>query len=484
MSNFGSTEISSPLTAFGEVSVAENTPVIQMTGVYANTSQITTFVSGVGASAEIVPPYFEATCGTAVFSFGSISSLRSAAYRAGQGLNVRWTTIHDTPLTNNRQQSGLFSGTDRMGFGYDEFQEFGIFHWYHGVVDIQELEVVTTGSGDVTVTINAVPYTVTLSVSTAQINAQEIAASLNSQVPLHDFWSNDVTVTSKRLLAGVSGAYAYDPLASGSTAAWTVLAVGVGPTEDWIPQSSWNLDTKDDFDSSKGNVFEITMQYLGFGAIVFAIEDNDTGKFMPVHRIKWANLNTLTTSSNPTFRIGWVTGNSTPAAPSSAPVTIKGASAAGFIQGPVVALEPARSLTQTGIADTTEHNILSIRSRGVFGAQANRIELFGKSLSLSTESTKATIFRVYKGATVTSPTNWQYVNKDESILEFMTDAGTVTGGDLRGSVVIATLSSTLLQLDEILPILLPDEEITITAEVVSGAASDVAIGFNWQEDLT
>jgi hypothetical protein len=481
MSNFGDTGIIDPVSAFGEVSTIQNTPLIQITGVYENTSQITTFNSGTGSSATIESPLFVATSGTANGGFGSVTSKRQLNYRAGQGLCARFTALFDTPAAQNSQQAGLVSGTDRMGFGYNDDQEFGIYHWYHGVSDIQELQITTTNTGDVDITVDGTAYTVTLTGTTAKENAQEIAASLNTQLGvLHDFFSNDDTVVSRGLIAKAAGTYAYDPLASGSAGTWSVISTGAAATETFILQADWNVDTMDVIDPQKGNVYEIQMQYLGFGALSFYVEDENTGRFHLVHTIHWANQNTITSAANPTFRIGWTAGNSPTGTTST---TIKGASAAGFIQGEVVHLEPARSQIATVSATTTEKNVISIRNRGVFGPHRNRVEVFGNSVSLSTDS-KTVIFRVYVDSTVSSPTDWIYVDKANSVVEYMVDNGDLLSGDLRGAVVVAVGESKVIALSNITPIILPDQEITITAEVVSGAATDVAVGFNWQEDLT
>jgi hypothetical protein len=480
MSNFGGSTILSPLTAFGELAVAESTPIIQITGVYDNLGQVDIIAAGAGSSAGKTTPFFTCTCGADAGSFASILSKRQLSYRAGQGLSSKFTALYGSPATGNSQLAGLISGTDRMGFGYNDDQEFGIHHWYHGVLGIEELLITTTGTGNVSISVDGTPYWVNLAGGTVEENAQEIAVSLNSQTPLHTFASTGATVVLRSLLAGTHPSSTYDPLASGSVAAWTPISTGADPTKVWIPQSSWNLDTKDDLDPQKGNVFDITMQYLGFGAITFSVEDSETGRFLPVHRIKWANQNTTTSSSNPTFRLGWVTGNEGAGAVN----TLKGASAAGFIQGKLIRLSPARSKTQVGPATTVETNILSMRNRSVFGTLRNRVEMFGKSLSLASESTKTTVFRVYKGAIVAGPNDWQYVDKTESTMEYMVDGGLVSGGELRGAVQVATLDTALIQLQDIIPILLPDETLTVTAEVSSGAGADVGIAFNWQEDLT
>ncbi len=44
---------------------------------------------------------------------------------------------------------------------------------------------------------------------------------------------------------------------------------------------------------TKGNVYKMQYQYLGFGQLRFFIEDQQTGGFILVHTIDYANRNTV-----------------------------------------------------------------------------------------------------------------------------------------------------------------------------------------------
>jgi hypothetical protein len=56
-------------------------------------------------------------------------------------------------------------------------------------------------------------------------------------------------------------------------------------------------------DQTKGNVYEINFQYLGFGNSTFNIEDSETGKFTTFHNIKNANSRTTTVLKNPNVSV-------------------------------------------------------------------------------------------------------------------------------------------------------------------------------------
>ena len=78
--------------------------------------------------------------------------------------------------------------------------------------------------------------------------------------------------------------------------------------DTWIDQASWNQDPFNGtgesgvtLDPTKGNVYKIQFQWLGFGAINFFIENGNTGQFTLVHQIQYTNANLNTSLTNPTL---------------------------------------------------------------------------------------------------------------------------------------------------------------------------------------
>ena len=81
-------------------------------------------------------------------------------------------------------------------------------------------------------------------------------------------------------------------------------------TDTWIYQNAWNGDPFNGtggsgvtLNSTLGNIYKIQMQWLGFGAINFYIENGAAGNLVLVHQIKNANLFTNTSLSNPTLPV-------------------------------------------------------------------------------------------------------------------------------------------------------------------------------------
>ncbi len=482
MSNFG---LDVQKTAFGEMTISEPTPIAQISAPYGllEKAQVFSLLGGTGTATNSM---FEATSGTNANGFSAVLSRRQVTYRPGQGLLGRFTALFDTPAANNFQQAGLIINTERLGFGY-EGTTFGVVFEHDGESEIQELTITTPAAGaeSATVTVDGTGFTVPLTAGTVQHNAFEISQSLNTQVTNYAFSSNNDQVVARSLLAEPGGSFAFS--SATAVAAWVQVIAGVVNTSDFIAQTNWNIDTRIsgdtdiNLDPAKGNVYQVQMQYLGFGGIEFYVEDKDSAELVLVHRIKFANANTQTSVGNPTFRVGWLSlndGNTTS-------ITVKGGSAGGFIEGMAARTEAPRAQENTAASVPTANpiNILSIRNRIVFGTRRNRAETFGLSLTAATDTTKAAIIEVRSGATIAGDLDFSYIDKTNSTTEVATDGGAVSAGRLIASFIVPSSGGIIANLEELLALLLPGEMLTVSAQITSGAASSVSASLTWQEDI-
>ena len=467
-----------PRSAFGDIKVENTVPVIQMTGVYGLTDKQEVFTS-LSGTALVADGMFVCTSGTDTDSFGSISSRRQAKYRSGQGMLARFTALFDTPQIDSHQIAGLLNTTDQVGFGYLG-TDFGIVYNHGGHSEVQEitLSAAATGSENATVTIDGTGYTVALTAGTVQHNAFEIANSLNSQVPLWDFSSNDDQVVVRGLRARVySGAFTF----SSGTAAGTFSQVGVGvaPIETIIKQADWNINVRENLDPSKGNVYQVQFQYLGFGAFFFSIENPETGEYEIVHIIEYSNANLIPNLGNPTFHVGWSATNEG----NTTSLTVKGGSASMFNEGPIVPSEAPRTVSniQLTVATGVLTNILTLRNRLVFNGKRNSIETAPFIVTVFTDSSKGALVQIVKNAVPSGDLNFTYVNKDQSTSEIATDAVVVTGGTPTVSFVASVLG-TKVDLNELGLFLFQGESFTVSAQIISGSSASVTATVTSVED--
>lgn len=469
-----------PSTAFGEVPIAEPTPVVQVLATYGLSEKVTQFTTNGGVISN-GNRLFVATSGTDPLGLAAPLTRRQVAYRAGQGVDARWTAFFDeNPVDNNVMHSGLITATDRIGFGYNGV-DFGIIYEHGGLTEIQELTITTpsTGSENATITVDGTGYTVPLTAGTVQHNALEISESLNSQLSGNfSFSSNNDQVVARALLSGDKGSFAF--LSATAAAAWSVVTEGLANTNDFIIKSEWNIKPNFSIDPTKGNVFQVKMQYLGFGALFFKIENEFTGIYETVHVIQYANNNILPSMSNPTFRVGLLSENRG----STTSTTLKGASFAGFVEGRSVPTTQTRAISNTvaSVSTSAFQNIVSLRNRLVFGDLRNRAETQMLRISARSDSAKGAIIEIRANPDFGSDVTWNYLDKANSITEFASDGSPITGGRLIDSF-IAPLNGALFDLKDLDEFLLGGETVSVSAKTNGGSAAEVFASFTIREDF-
>jgi len=338
----------SPILPFGSVHVESLTPIFQTDAVYGlNDGQVSQSVSGSGAISG-ANSIFAINSGVTIYSQAVLQSRKRLRYRAGQGVIGRFTALYTTPVANSYQLVGFGTASDGVYFGYGNTSNladtsFGILYVRGGVREIKTLTVTTgaTSANNATVTLNGTAFTVPL---TGASNIQRTVYELSTYTGYTGwdaFAASSTTVVFVKKSAGVTaGTQSYGAGATGSAASIAQTKAGVASTDTFIPQSSWNGDKLDGtgasgvtLDKTKGNVFQIGIKYLGFGAITFKVEavpstGNNTD-FVTVHTLKQPNTLTATSFTNPSFPFTMAVYS----AGSTTDLTVKTGSFAGFIEG-------------------------------------------------------------------------------------------------------------------------------------------------------
>ncbi len=494
--------IHSPTLPFGSVHAESLTPIFQTDGVYGlNSYEVlatTGLAVGSGAgsgAAAAVNNFMKCSTGTTQYSFATIQSRNRLRYRPGQGVVGRFAGLFSAPVASSIVVAGYGTGESGFYFGYNG-TSFGILHSTGGVREIQTMTVTTasTATNNYNVTLPSgavVNVTATNNASTVK-TAYEISQgtypgwSATQRGSTVIFLSNDVG--GKALITlGQSGA--------GVPAIGTSVETlaGVASTDTWIAQSAWNGDKMDGtgssgftIDPSKGNVYQIGIQYLGFGAVNFQIEVPGTGgnnaTFVTCHTIQVPNSRTTPSVSQPAFPFTAAAYS----AGSTTDVSVSISSFAGFVEGVERDLGPRQTYsgTSTAVSTGSYFSLFTVRNERVFASRANqsvvKIISFGAAHD---DATPVSVFLIRNATLVGTPNFTQHSSTSCTYVD--TAATTCTVADnsqIITTIPVAQNSSVLLTFPDINTIQ-PGETMTVAARAVTGTATWTLAALNTREDI-
>jgi hypothetical protein len=493
--------IHSPRLPFGSIHTESLTPVFQSDGVYGLNSGLQRWGSSLSGIATTDDASFSVSTGTTAFAQAFIQSRKRLRYRAGQGVVGRFACLYSAPASNAYQLVGFGHAEDGLYFGYKEIAgftpEFGILYVNRGKREVQTLTVTTgaTVTGNCTITLNGVATTVALT------NASNINRTVYEIASVdYNGWtaypSSDTVVfvsDSANINAGIFS------FAAGTTGAVATIAqtrAGESATETFIPQSQWNGDKLDGTGASgvtadwqKGNVFEIGIQYLGYGSLEFKVETVSSGSnnadFVTVHTIK--NPNTLVNTSlrNPSFPFTMAVYS----AGSTTDVHIKAGSFAGFIEGPKVLhgnrFSYFRSLTTVGAANYQA--LFTVLNSQYYKGIPSQVVVNLLSISGALKHTSPCIYYLIKNGTLAgNPVFTVYSQNSATLLDTAATTVTFTTNDQllwsghlgdTGEIDHIFTNSSMEELT-----LQPGEWVTLAAKSVSGNPQFVTGSLNTRED--
>lgn len=473
-------------SAFGEKMVAQATPLTQVTAQYGILSDMLTVSTG--GSVDTVDSKFRVSSGTDSSGVSAAVSMRQAQYKAGQGLSCEITALFTQGVANNVQQAGFLTSESAFCFGYNG-TEYGILHSRGGELENQELTITSpaVGAETATVTVDSVVHLVPLTTTTVEGNAYEISEYLNDNVNGYDFTSNNDKVFALAQLPDF-GAGTFSFSSATCSATWVEVTSGVNPVETWIPKADWNVRPDIDIDPTKGNVYKIQVQYLGFGGIRFFRENRTTAAFELVHVIRYADTDIIPSVSNPIFRVGWATRNTG----NTTNVVVQGSSAGSFIEGIIkydgiprgaCNTQPSVGVPSVGVLGT---NVIGFRNRLTFNETANRAEIIPLILSLATDSNKIAIFQIVANPipATGSIIEWQFVDENLSLMEFTNSNVDIIGGQVVSCLNVSSVNSKDIDMQKLLEFQSPNTEFAIVAGLASsGTSANMTASGTWKEDL-
>lgn len=467
-----------PVTAFGEIEVAQSTPFIQNTAVYGFMPNNFRTYTSLGGTANVVDRLFTVDSGTTLYGYSAIQSFRSLNYNAGQGGSAKFTALFQNNIANSWTGVGLVNLSDELSFGYNG-TTFGVWHRYGGVAEVRTLTVTVASSGstNLTLTLNSVAYTIPLTSGTTAFNASQIATWLNTN---QSIWVADqvdnTIIISAQSDGAKAGTYTYSHATSSGTI--TSTTVGITKTSVHIPRSSFNQDTISWIDPTKGNVYKIDYQYLGFGDIKFYVEDPENGSFKLVHIIQWANSETRPSLNNPSLRFGMYVAS----VGSTTNLTVQCASVNLSVQGQIAKTRNPRAIKNTQTVTTSFTNIVTLRNRRTYNGVYNQVEIEPINISLSSESTKNVEVEIRTNALFSGVTNFQTVGTN-LVGDVDTTNNQTSNGTLLAAFTLSSGGNQSINLKELEIRVPPSLAITIAARVTSGASANVTAALTYYEDL-
>ena len=496
--------IHSPRLPFGAMHVENLTPIFQTDAVYGiNSGQTQAVTTGTGTATASDSNFIVSTGGT-IYSQGIILGRKRLRYRAGQGVVGRFAGRFTTPVANSYQLAGFGHAEDGVYFGYGDTNdlsntEFGILYVNRGVRETQTLTVTTgaTSASNVTITLNSVAFTIAV---TAASNIQRTVWEISQGTYAGwDAYPAGATVVFVRKSSGAAaGTYSFGAGTTGAAATIAQTKAGVASTDLFISQSTWNGDKLDGtgpsgvtIDPTKGNVFQIGIQYLGYGTLSFQIEavpaNGNNADFITVHTIKLPNTLTTTSFGNPSFPFTMAAYS----AGSTTDLSVRVGSFAGFIEGQKVLhgnrFTYINSLTTVGAANYQA--LFTIQNTRYYAGRTNHAVINLISASGALKHTSPCIFYLIKNGTLTGNPNFQAMSSNSCSLydTAATSVSNVSGDQILWTAHLGETSefdhhygNGSYNAEEMT--LQPGEWITLAARAVTGSPAYVTGSINTRED--
>ncbi len=483
-----------PALPFGSIHSESMRPIFQSDAVYGiNTQQQQTTVSGTG-SATASDSMFVVSTGTTALSQATIQSRKRLRYRPGQGVIARFAGFFTTPVASSYQVMGVGHPEDGYFFAYQN-TTFGILKSARGVREVQTLTVATGSSTteNVTVTLAGTAFSIAVTNSGSTVKtAYEISIGSYTGWKAEQVGSTVVFVSDS--VGNKTGTFSL----SGTTVvgSFAETTAGVSTTDTFIAQSTWNGDKLDGtgasgvtLDTTKNNVYQIGIQYLGAGVVIFKIlvvpNNSNNAVWVTVHTIRNPNSLTTTHVGNPSFPFTMAAYS----AGSTTNLTVRCGSYAGFIEGEKY-LHGVRTTyfnSSTSVGATNLQALFTIRNKRVFGSRSSQCVINLISVSAALKHTSPCIIYLVKNGTLAGTPNFTD-HSTSSCSSWDTAATTVTYSTNDQILWTGHLGDTGAldhhfngSSNEELT-LQPGEYVTLAARAITGTPSYVTGSINTRED--
>lgn len=270
----------------------------------------------------------------------------------------------------------------------------------------------------------------------------------------------------------------------------------IAGTPTWVARASWNGDKVDgtagtsfNWNPAYGTPVQIKYPYLGYGNILFQVQNPTTSQWVTVHTIKYANTTATTQLANPSLQVmGFIlnSGNTSNLIMYMGSVSVFLSGARSFISNPKWAADNNKS----GI--TTETCLLNIRNCTTFNGVTNRGVIRLNYLSFGSANNSLSVCRLKLGVTIGGSPSYSTVNgstadggvtitSGNSVASVDTAGTTVTGGTYLFNVSVGQNSNISVDLTPLNILIAPGEILTVSG--FATASSVLGASVNWSEDI-
>lgn len=451
--------IHDPATAFGQIKTAEETPILEQYfpyGVLSDEVNTWNLVTGVTASGG-----------------------------SGTGLLVDYKQLANsvTDIYTNRGNSGVnYALGDIITISAGNLNSTAVVRSVttEGVVLALDVCVGGTGYAAANGSITATDGLLTLTVSGAN---DKIVVQTNNSIKYHT--GTGIVSRFTAIFEPSAGSYQFAGPADENNGYLcgfvdtSYCVVHRRNTVDNITyQNNFNTDTINgvngtsnpsglNTDFTKGNIYQIKYQWLGFGAIKYSIED-ESGDIELYHSTRYANANTVTSTASPSFPFRWEIGNTT----NTSSLNLKSASAMASIEG--------KRLYPTRLYSTTASSLsLVLQNRKYFKDRVNKTEVFINSIIITNNTTNTDVtFSIRKATSNPTTSTFSELNTN-SVVSTATPAVAFAplAGDIIGIYALTKGQTQNIRLTQYELDLSPTEYLSI---VPSDEPSSVTV--TWYED--
>lgn len=487
------TSIRSPLLPFGSVHVEHLLPIFQIDAVYGINDRKLVTGKTFSGSVTTSNSMFVLSSGTTPLSQVFIQSRRRLRYRAGQGIVAKFTAAFSNPVNNSFQVAGIGTTQNGLFFGYRNTQ-FGVFYNKGGLVEIRRLTITAaaTTNDTITITLNGTSTTITIGLVFDCFTIEQTTWEIFN-TPF-DGWKTSIDGDSVLFMAYDSAPKVglFSVATSGSfTGTFSTVQTAVATTQNFIAQSSWNGDKLDGtgasgmtMDWTKGNIFIIGLQYLGFGCITFSIETYtlDTTEYTTniVHMIKLPNTLVVPSFSNPTFPFSallYSIGSTTN-------LTLSIPCCSGFTEGARILTDNNFIYSQlsTNVNDSKYFPIISLFNTRYFLGIHNHNVVKIISIQFTVQHTSICSFIVVKMSNLKgayfeefTSQSCSFVDTRATEIDYSDDKLVYTGDVVGNNTIIKLFDNEVLDLQ-------PGEWLTVAAQTFSDTAAFTSVVIKTNED--